>query len=339
MQVLDRLALTVSRTQRNLLRDLRKPRGLLFIAGIAFLLVAPLFLENFQISILQQMVVFVLAVSSWNLLAGYFGMFSFTHAALYGVGAYAAVISANEFGVPVLAAIALGGLVAGLASLPITIPALRLGGAYLAMVTLAYAEIVHLAAVTFRDITGGPTGYTGFAALFGGDRITLYYFIIAVVAVLVLVQYALLVSRFGLIARAIRESEDAAQMLGNNTYRHKLVGFFVGSAIAGVAGGLQAYNILIISPPMLELNQMIQFMAMNVIGGLGTFGGAIVGVVVVVGIAELLRGVIEQRLLIWGTLLLVIILFFPNGLAGSDVQRELLRRPRSWLRDEPEEEQ
>ncbi len=322
----------LSRTKERLWDDLTKPRGILLSLGLLFALIAPLFLQDFQLSIILQIIIFILAVESWNLLAGYYGMFSFTHAALYGVGAYATVIAAAEYGVPPLITPFIGGLIAGLASLPITIVALRLGGAYIAMVTLAYAEIIYLAAITFRDITGGPTGYTGFNALFGGNRVLLYYYVFLIVAVIMIAQYILLVSRFGLVARAIRESEDAAQMLGNNTYRHKLVGFFIGSAFAGVAGGLQAYNILIISPPMLELNQMIQFMAMNVIGGLGTFGGPIVGVVVVFSIAELLRGIIQSRLLVWGLLLIVIILFFPTGIAGVEVKREAFTKRLAQLR-------
>ncbi|WP_338726904.1 branched-chain amino acid ABC transporter permease [Haladaptatus sp. DJG-WS-42] len=326
MSLAESLRLTVSRTQTRLKEDLVGPKGIIAAFGILLALAAPFVLREFQLSVTLQILIFILAVSSWNLLAGYFGMFSFTHAALYGVGAYATVISAAEFGIPPLVALAIGGLVAGLFSLPITIPALRLSGSYLAMVTLAFAEIIHLAVITFRDVTNGPTGYTGFAPMFGGDRVTFYYFVLVLVFVLLIVQYALLVSRFGLIARAIREAEDAAQMLGNDTYRHKLVGFFIGSALAGVAGGLQAYNILIISPPMLELNQMIQFMAMSIIGGLGTFSGAILGVIAVVGVAELLRGVIEQRLLIWGLLLMLIILFFPDGIAGSTTQRDILKQ-------------
>lgn len=326
------LSLPLRRAAARFRDDVRGPRGVLLLVSLGLVVVSPFVLRQFLQSVVLQIIIFSLAVTSWNLIAGYYGMFSFTHAALFGVGAYTTVIATSEFGVPAVAALALGGLAAGVLSLPITLPSLRLGGSYVAMITLAYAEIIHLAAITFRDITGGPTGYTGFEPMFGGDRVAYFYFVLAVVAFLVFLQYLLLVSRYGLIARAIRESEDAAQMLGNNTYRHKLGGFFIGSAIAGVAGGLQAYNILIISPPMLELTQMIRFMAMAVIGGLGVFGGPIVGVVVVVGVSELLRGLGDVRLLVWGLMLLVVILFFPSGIAGSSIQRGLLRDQLKALR-------
>jgi len=111
--------------------------------------------------------------------------------------------------------------------------------------------------------------------LFGGNRIALYYFVFALVAALLVVQYGLLVNRFGLVARAIREAPDAARMLGTTSRDTKLTGFIIGSAIAGVAGGLQAHTVLIISPPMIEVNRMIEFMAMGIIGGLRTIGGGI----------------------------------------------------------------
>jgi len=145
-----------------------------------------------------------------------------------------------------------------------------------------------------------PTGYTGFPSLFGGNRIALYYFVFALVAALLVVQYGLLVNRFGLVARAIREAPDAARMLGNNVPRYKLTGFIIGSAIAGVAGGLQAHTVLIISPPMIEVNRMIEFMAMGIIGGLRTIGGGIFGAVIVFGLSEGLRDLGEVRLVISG---------------------------------------
>lgn len=318
-----KLALKLGGNQAR--EDLWSLRGGLFVVTSVLLLLVPHVLGTYLQGVVLQMLILILAVTSWNFIAGYYGMFSFTHAALYGIGGYATILSVLELGVDPTVALVIGGITAGLFSLPITFPALRLGGAYVAMVTLAYAEIIHLASISFRDITGGPTGLTGFPAMFGGDRLLLFYFVVAVVGLFLAVQYLLAVSRFGLIARAIRESEDAAQMLGNNTYRHKLVGFFIGSAIAGVAGGLQVYNILIISPPMLQLNQMIQFMAMTVIGGMGIFSGPIVGVVTVHGLAELLRGFESIRLLVWGMLLLFIILFAPKGIMGSDVQSDIIQ--------------
>lgn len=325
MSLAESAVVMVDRVRSRASKDIRSLRGVAAVVGFLLALAAPYVLDGYALSIVLQMLVFVLAVASWNLLAGYFGLFSFAHAALFGVGAYTAVILSAEAGVPPTLALLAGAVGAGLASLPIALPVLRLGGAYVAMVTLAYAEIVYLATIVYRDVTGGPTGYTGHSAMFGGDRVTFFYFVLFAVVVILAGLYVLLISRFGLLARAIRESEDAAQMLGNDTYRQKLLGFVIGSAIGGFAGGLQAFNLLIVSPPMLSIEQMIEFMAMGVIGGLGTFAGPVVGVVAVLGISELLRSFGEIRLLVWGLLLMVIILFFPNGIAGSDVQVRLLR--------------
>ncbi|WP_129114723.1 branched-chain amino acid ABC transporter permease [Halegenticoccus tardaugens] len=319
--------LALERTRERFTGDVRSRNGVVFAFGTAVAVLAPLIFTSYGLEIVMQLLIVILAVGSWIFVAGYFGMFTFAHAALYGVGAYAAVILAAEAGVHPLASILAGGVVAGLFSLPIAYPVLRLSGAYVGMVTLAYAEIVYYGTIIFRDVTGGPTGYTGYPQLFGGDRVAMYYFVLATVGLLMAFQYSLLVNRFGLVARAIRESSAAAEMLGNNVPRHKLVGFVVGSSIAGIAGALQAYNILIISPPMLEIDQMVEFMAMGIVGGLRSFGGAIYGGILVFGVSEALRDIGELRLVIWGALLIVATLYFPDGVAASSFDvRERLRK-------------
>jgi len=183
------------------------------IAGVLGLL-APVLVGGYTLDLVMQLIILILVVTSWIFIAGYFGMFSFAHAALYGIGAYAAVLLAGEMGIHPIIAVLLGGVVAGILSIPIALPVLRLSGAYVGMVTLAFAGIVYRLVIVFREVTGGPTGYTGFPSLFGGNRIALYYFVFALVAALLVVQYGLLVNRFGLVARAIRETPDAARMLG-----------------------------------------------------------------------------------------------------------------------------
>lgn len=314
----DTLQILGRRVREHVADGLGTVTGRAIVFGFAFALVAPFVFGTYTVDTITQALIFVLVVTSWNFIAGYFGILTFTHAALFGVGGYAAAILAVEIGLPPIAAIFAAGLVAGAISLPMAISLLRLEGAYVAMLTLAYGQIIYFISITWREVTNGPTGYTEFTPLFGGDRVALFYFVLFTVAVLVAVQYVLLINRFGLVAEAIRESEAAAQMLGNNTRRYKLVGFVIGSSVAGIAGGLQAYNILIISPPMLALNQMIEFMAMGVIGGIRTLGGGVVGAVVVFGLSESLREVGNVRLLVWGLLLMATILYFPNGLVGHD---------------------
>lgn len=306
-----------ARAKERLREDVGTRNGRLLTIGAVAAVLAPAILTSYGLELLTQLLIVVLVVGSWIFIAGYFGIFTFAHAALYGIGAYVAVIMAGELGAPPLITVFVGGLAAALFSLPIAYPVLRLSGAYVAMVTLAYAEIINFGAIHLRDITGGPTGYTGFPMLFGGSQIALYYFVFATVFALMLIMYGLLVNRFGLVARAIRESSEATQMLGNNVPQYKLAGFIIGSSIAGVAGALQAYTILIMSPPVMELNQMIEFMAMGIIGGLRTLSGGVFGAIIVYGLSEVLRGIGELRLVIWGFLLMVIILYFPDGVAES----------------------
>lgn len=320
------IGLLVNRVRSGIRRDLRSRPGQAIAIGFLFAFTIPWFAGAYTLDVATQALIFILVVTSWNFVAGYFGILTFAHAALFGIGGYAAAILAAEFGVPTILTVFFAGGVVAVFSLPIAISLLHLRGAYVAMITIAYAEIIFLAAVIFRGITGGPTGYTGIPMMFGGDRVLLFYFVLVLVALLVALQYVLAVNRFGLVGRAIRESEEAAQMLGNNTRRYKVLCFVFGSSLAGVAGGLQAYNILIISPPMLELLRMIEFMAMGIVGGLRTLSGGIIGTIIVFGLAEWLRGIGEgARLLVWGFLLIIAIMYFPNGIVGGQSHLEELR--------------
>lgn len=325
----------IDRALTQLQRDVQSPKGILIVVLLGIALVSPLVVSGFWVGIVLQISIYTLVVLSWNFIAGYFGMFTFAHAALFGVGGYGTAIVATEYGIPPMVALLIGGVVAGLFSLPVILPVLRLVDDYVAMVTLAYAEILHRVAIIMDDITGGPTGYTGIEPMFGGNQLVFFYFVLAVVAGLALLQYGLLVSRFGLIARAIRESEDAAKMLGNNTIRFKTLGFFIGSSIAGIAGGLQAYNLGIVSPPMMALEQMIDFLAMAVIGGLGLMTGPVAGTVIVHGSTEALRQIGEVRLLIWGILLITVILYFPEGIMGADRFWDRLKDITKRFRSDP----
>lgn len=309
----------------QLREDVQSRHGHLAVSLLAVSLLGPILFGGYIFDIVLEMVVFALIVASWNLLAGYFGVFSFAHAAFFGVGGYTGAIFAGHLGIPPVLTIFLGGIGAGVASLVIAPLILRLSGSYVAMVTLAYAEILRLSVYLFDDITGGDSGYIQYPSLFGGEEILFYYFTLTVVLGGLLAIYVLLKSRFGLVGRAIREDEDAARVLGNNTYRYKMYAFIFSSSLAGIAGAIQAYNIRIFAPAMLEINAMIEIMAMAIIGGIGIALGPIVGVITVLGLSELLRSADELRLLVWGLLLVVIILYFPDGLLGSSVQKDLLQ--------------
>jgi branched-chain amino acid transport system permease protein len=307
----------IERIREDVADRLETKTGQLLLIGVIASLFVPLFSNGYSLDVAIQLLIFILVVTSWNFVAGYFGILTFVHAALFGIGGYSAAILAAEFAVPGVLGVFTAGLIAAVFSLPMALSLLNLRGAYVSMLTIAYAEIIYYAAIMLRGITGGPTGYSGFPVLFGGDRVALYYFVLVTVGVLVTIQYLFAINRFGLVARAIRESEEAAQMLGNNTRRYKVVGFVFGSSLAGIAGGLQAFNIRIISPPVLELQQMIEFMAMGIIGGIRSLSGGILGTVIVYGLMEVLRPIGGARLLVWGLLLIVAIIFFPKGVVGS----------------------
>jgi len=184
MTAIDTLRSGIARTAERLTEDARSRNGAAFVIAGVLGLLAPVLVGGYTLDLVMQLIILILVVTSWIFIAGYFGMFSFAHAALYGIGAYAAVLLAGEMGIHPIIAVLLGGVVAGILSIPIALPVLRLSGAYVGMVTLAFAEIVYRLVIVFREVTGGPTGYTGFPSLFGGNRIALYYFVFALVAAL-----------------------------------------------------------------------------------------------------------------------------------------------------------
>ena len=174
MTAIDTLRSGIVRTAERLTEDARSRNGAAFVIAGVLGLLAPVLVGGYTLDLVIQLIILVLVVTSWIFIAGYFGMFSFAHAALYGIGAYGAVLLAGEMGIHPLIAVLLGGVVAGILSIPIALPVLRLSGAYVGMVTLAFAEIVYRLVIVFREVPGGPTGYTGFPALFGGNPLALY---------------------------------------------------------------------------------------------------------------------------------------------------------------------
>jgi len=320
MTAIDTLRSGIARTAERLTEDARSRNGAAFVIAGVLGLLAPVLVGGYTLDLVMQLIILILVVTSWIFIAGYFGMFSFAHAALYGIGAYAALL-AGEMGIHPIIAVLLGGVVAGILSIPIALPVLRLSGAYVGMVTLAFAEIVYRLVIVFREVTGGPTGYTGFPSLFGGNRIALYYFVFALVAALLVVRSTGCWSIASVSWRERYAKPRRSADAGNNVPRYKLTGFIIGSAIAGVAGGLQAHTVLIISPPMIEVNRMIEFMAMGIIGGLRTIGGGIFRSRDRLRTLEGLRDLGEVRLVIWGALLVVVTIYFGRRSLGVHLTR------------------
>lgn len=258
--------------------------------------------------------IFGTLVSNWNTLFGYMGIFCFGQQAFFGIGAYGSAIFAMKFGLPIPLAIVIGGLTAMFSSLLIGLPSLRLRGPYVALVTLAFAEVTRMVCSNWVDVTRGQLGLTVSALFPGASRMGYYYttFLLLLCSTVLLVK--VMRSSFGYVAVAIRESQEAASSLGINIVKYKILAFMFSSFMSGIAGAFYAHYILILTPDLMGLHTMISILVMGMLGGIGTLQGPILGTFVLIFLAEYLRGFGQFRFIVYGGLIVLSVLFIPGGL-------------------------
>lgn len=253
----------------------------------------------------------LLALSLYLTLAA--GQLSLGSAAFAGIGGYAAGLLTMKLGVPYLLALAAGSVLAGLVGLVIGLPVLRLRGVFLAIATLSFGEVVRIAVLNI-NVTGGAEGLVGIPNVTTTWGIYLSLF---------LVGYAiarLRGSRIGWCFESIREDETAAAAMGINTTYYKNLSFVLGAALAGFAGGLYAHLTYIITPGEFGFTVAVDLLIYNIVGGISLWYGPVLGAVLLTSLPEILRGVGVTagpiRMGVNGLILLLVILFLPNGLVS-----------------------
>jgi len=247
------------------------------------------------------------------------GLLSLGNAAFAAIGGYTAGILTMHYHAPYLVALAAGALAAGIVAFAIGLPVLRLRGVYLAMATLAFGEVVRIAAVNL-DITGGAQGLVGI------PNFTRGWFIYLMLAAVCYLMAKLRGSRLGWALESIREDETAAAAMGINTTTTKTLAFALGAVIAGLAGGLYAHLHFIIAPREFGFSMAVDLLVFNIVGGTRRWYGPLLGTVLLTALPEVLRGVGVTagplRMFVNGLILLLVILFLPNGLISLFQPRE-----------------
>jgi len=262
---------------------------------------------------------FVIFAVSWDLLSGYTGQINFGHALFFGVAAYTSALLNINLGWDPWATIPIGALAGVVAGVVVCLPALRLRGPYLSLVTLAFPLMLLGVIFAFTDFTGGELGVSGLTRI--SESRTLDYFIsLLVMVVSVLIMWKLTDAkssfvRTGIIFHAIREDEIAARASGINTIRYKLLAFIVAGFFAGIAGAFNAHFMRIAGPSNLDLFFSFQAIIWTVFGGICSIYGPVVGVYVLHPLMEFLRVVPEVRILIFAGIVVVMLLFMPEGIA------------------------
>ena len=241
------------------------------------------------------------------------GMLSLSNAAFAGLGGYAAGILTLHFKMPYVVSLCGGALAAGLVGLVLGLPVLRLRGVFLAMATLAFGEVVRIAAVNL-DITGGAEGLTGI------PNVTKTWMIYLALAGAAYFMAVLRRSRLGWALVSMREDETAAACLGIHTTYYKVVAFTIGAMLAGLAGGMYAHLNYLITPRDFGFFIAVDLLIYNIVGGTRIWYGPILGAALITALPEILRGVGVTagpiRMAVNGLILLLVILFLPNGLAS-----------------------
>jgi branched-chain amino acid transport system permease protein len=290
----------------------------------------PFLVEGYllRLAILSTFVV-VLAVSL-DVLYGYTGQASLAHAAFYGTGAYLSALLVTNYQVPVVAGIVAATLLVALVSLLVGWPVLRASGLYFSIITLAFSVVVFQVLNSWTEVTGGPIGYRDIPTLLPTDG-QMFLAVYLLLLCVLLFKRALVRSYVGKAFLAIREDEELAAELGVRTHRYKTLSFVISSTIAGLTGALFAHYSGFLAPSMFTTFRSFELFVVVTVGGAGTFVGPLVGGVLLTLLPELLREVQEFRQLVYGLLLIVIIMFFPDGIVGTIYARGWHRRARAAL--------
>jgi branched-chain amino acid transport system permease protein len=274
---------------------------------------------------------YIILAIGLNILVGYAGQFALANAAMFGIGAYGASLLQVRLGVPYFAAAPCGALLAMLIGTTIALPALRLSGIYLGLISLAFALLTQWVLLHWNSVTlgagGFPVPHLNLAPLQVHPDIGIYYLSWIVTIALVAAAWLVVRSRIGRAFIAIRDGEIAAQSLGVDPLRYKALAFALSGFYAGTAGALYAPLLGYVSPEGFDLFQMIIQKSMIVVGGMGSILGSVIGAVVMVWVLEVLREFKSTQEIVFGAILIAFVLFRPAGLVA------LFRRVPGW--DEP----
>lgn len=301
--------------------------------ALAVALLPVLGAPRFLLALLTEVMIFGLLAMSYDLLLGVTGILSFGHALFFGAGAYAVGLLFKA-GAPLLLMIVAGILAVLVCALVVGALSLRVRGIYFAVVTLAFAEIAHILAGRFYTITGGDEGIAGIRPAGVPLHTEGFYFVaLAVVVLGALFLFRLTDSLPGRVWAAIRENEERVSFLGFDVFRYRLGAIVAAAVLAGVAGGLYAIFIRHAFPGILSMDITLKVLLMTIIGGMGSLYGPFLGAALITLLSHFISSHVERWPLVFGIIYVLLVMFFPSGIAGSlrQLSRKLRGRSRAPL--------
>ena len=289
---------------------------------IVVLLIVPLLLNDYYRDVMTLTGMYIVLALGLNILVGQAGLLNLGYVAFYAVGAYTYAILSTTYGLSFWPGLIAGALSAAAFAVILGLPTLRLRGDYFAIVTLGLGEITRIVLNNWDSLTGGPNGisHIGRPSLAGyvlHRTLDFYYLIFFIVLLSIFAMHRLISSRIGRAWIAIREDETAAEAMGINTFRLKLLAFVLASAWAGMTGVFFAAKMAFVSPESFTFFESVMILCMVVLGGLGSLLGIVLGAFIVISLPELFRGFQDYRMLAFGVVLVLMMIFRPQGLLGA----------------------
>jgi len=299
----------------------RPALSLLAIAALGF----PFIVSTYQVNIMITALMYVVLGLGLNIVVGQAGLLHLGYAAFYAAGAYTYALLNHHFGIGFWAALPLGGLVAALFGILLGFPVLRLRGDYLAIVTLGFGEITRLVLENWNAFSFGPSGISGiprpgfFGIAMNLEQATTYLYFLMIVLCLftIFVVHRLQNSRIGRAWIALREDEIACEAMGIDKTKAKLTAFALGSTWAGLVGVIFAAKTTFVNPASFTFLESAMILSMVVLGGMGSIPGVALGALILVLLPEYLRAFSDYRMLLFGTIMVIMMVFRPQGIISS----------------------
>ena len=303
--------------------------SLVEIAVLASCIIAAAVVSNrYAVDIMIRTFLWAGLALAWNIAGGYAGLISFGHAAFFGIGAYTSTILLLNFGVPPWFGMFAGALIAACAGALLTRVCARLRGPLFILSTLAAGEVVRIAALNWRSLTGGPEGLEIPPVPNVVDMVFKSQWpYVAIIVAYMLAMFALSAwieqTRYGYYLFATRDNEDGASAIGINPSHTRTAAMALSAATTAIGGTLFAQYFLYLDPThVISPDISFQFALICAVGGLGTASGPVFGALIIVPLSELLRGLLSQstsglHLVIYGIIVIVVILYFPSGVSGA----------------------
>jgi branched-chain amino acid transport system permease protein len=281
-----------------------------------------------------KVIIWVLFATSFNLVLGYGGMMSLGHASFFGIGAYTCSLLLIKFSLPPVVAILAGPVVAALAGMIAAFFSVRVQGAfYFATITIAFCQLAYTIAFKWRSLTNGDDGIQGIPVpafiSTEGSYINLYFFAVLMTILCLYVVYRIVKSPYGLLLRALKEDPIRATFIGIEGQYYRFFAFVVSAFFAGAAGVIYAFLEGSVAPDVLSWTFSGEVVLMSVLGGMNLFLGPAVGAAIMVLLSTFVTSYVKYWLITMGTILVLIVLFCPNGVAGFAVEKY-----KKWMKRE-----